>query len=65
MIRDTLIIRLADDDNRLDLLGQYDQEMILDHTIRFIKAKESGKSSVGRLNHLQSSNDASINTVSL
>ena len=64
MIRDTLIIGLADDDIPLDLLGQYEQEMSLDHTIKFIEAKESGKRPPGRLNHPQSTNDATINAAS-
>ena len=51
MIRDTLIVGLADDDIRLDVLGQSDQEMSLDKTIRFIEAKESGKRSAVRINH--------------
>ncbi|KAK3797542.1 hypothetical protein RRG08_054572 [Elysia crispata] len=43
MIRDTLIIGLADEDIRLDVLGQADQDMSIDNAIRFIEAKESGK----------------------
>ena len=49
MIRDTLIIGLADDDIRLEVLGQADQEKSLDETIRYIEAKESGKRSAGRI----------------
>ena len=49
MIRDTLILGLADDDIRLDMLGQINQDMSLDEAIRFIEAKESGKRSAGRL----------------
>ena len=49
MIRDTLIIGLADDDIRLEVLGQADQEKSLDDTIRYIEAKESGKRSAGRI----------------
>ena len=51
MVRDTLIVGLADDDIRLDVLGQANQEMSLDETIRFIKAKESGKRSAGRMHY--------------
>ena len=50
MIRDTLIVGLADDDIRLDVLGQTKQDMSLDETTRFIEAKESGKRSAGHLN---------------
>ena len=50
MIRDTLIVGLADDDIRLDVLGQTNQDMSLDETTRFIEAKESGKRSAGRIN---------------
>ena len=41
MVSDTLIVGLADDDIRLDVLGQANQEMSLDETLRFIEAKES------------------------
>ena len=50
MIRDTLIVGLADDEIRLDVLGQTNQDMSLEETTRFIEAKESGKRSAGRLN---------------
>ena len=62
MIRDTMIIGLADDDIRLDVLGQADQNMSLDNTISFIEAKESGKRSAGRLNPLPPS--TSVNAAS-
>ena len=64
MIRDTLIIGLADDDIRLDLLGRSDEEMSLDKTISFIEAKESGKRSAGRLNPIHGSQPASIDATS-
>ncbi|GFN94004.1 Zinc knuckle domain containing protein [Plakobranchus ocellatus] len=50
MVRDSLIVGLADGDIRLDVLGQANQEMSLEETIRFIEAKESGKRSAGRIN---------------
>ncbi|GFN96751.1 hypothetical protein PoB_002325700 [Plakobranchus ocellatus] len=50
MVRDILIVGLADEDIRLDVLGQANQEMSLEETIRFIEAKESGKRSAGRIN---------------
>ena len=49
MVRDNLITGLADDDIRLEVLGQSNQEMSLDETIRFIEAKESGKLSAIRI----------------
>ena len=52
MIRDTLIVGLADDVIRPDVLGQADQDMSLDNIIRFIEAKENGKRSAGRINPL-------------
>ena len=52
MIRDTLIIGLADDAIHLDVLGQADQDMSIDNAIRFIEAKESGKRAAGRVNFL-------------
>ena len=64
MIRDSLIIGLADDDIRLDILGQIDQEMTLDKVISFVEAKESGKRSAGRLNHIPISSPATINAAS-
>ena len=51
MVRDTLVVGLADDDIRLDVFGQANQEMSLDETIRFIEAKESGKRSTGRMHY--------------
>ncbi|GFO13770.1 hypothetical protein PoB_004027500 [Plakobranchus ocellatus] len=50
MVRDTLIVGLADEDIHFDVLGQANQEMSLEETIRFIEAKESGKRSAGRIN---------------
>ena len=49
MVRDTMIIGLADNDIQLDILGQANQDMSLEDTIRFIEAKESGKRSSGRI----------------
>ena len=64
MIRDTLIVGLADDDIRLDVLGQTNQEMSLDETIRFIEAKESGKRSAGRMNPTPTAVPAAIDAAS-
>ena len=52
MVRDTLITGLADDDIRLEVLGQSKQDMSLEDTIRFIEAKESGKRSANRIKPL-------------
>ena len=64
MIRDTLIVGLADDDIRLDVLGQTNQEMSLDETIRFIEAKESRKRSAGRMNPTPTAVPAAIDAAS-
>ena len=50
IIRDTLIRGLEDDDIRLDILGQCNQELSLDETVQMVEAKESGKRSAGLLN---------------
>ena len=64
MIRDSFVIGLADEDIRLDLLGQMDQDMTLDKVISFVEAKESGKRSAGRLNHTSTPSPTSINATS-
>ncbi|GFN73919.1 hypothetical protein PoB_000042500 [Plakobranchus ocellatus] len=50
MIRDTLIVDLADEDTCLDVHGQANQEMSLEETIRFIEDKGSRKRSAGQIN---------------
>ena len=57
MVRDTLIVGLADDDIRLDVLGQANQEMSLDETI-------SGKRSAGRVHHNPPTVPTAINAAS-
>ena len=57
MVRDTLIVGLADDDIRLDVLGQANQEMSLDETI-------SGKRSAGRVHHNPATVPTAINAAS-
>ncbi|KAK3768184.1 hypothetical protein RRG08_031722 [Elysia crispata] len=65
MIQDTLIVGLADNNICLDVLGQVDQDMLLDNTICFIEAKNSGKRSAGRISPTPTmSTPASINTES-
>jgi len=49
MVMDSIIIGLADDDIRLDMLGQANQEMTVEETIRYVEAKESGKRSASRI----------------
>ena len=49
MIRDALIKGLADDEIRLDILGESKQDMSLEEVLKFAQAKESGKQSAGRL----------------
>lgn len=49
IIRDALIRGLADEDIRLDILGQCRQDLTLDETLQIVEAKESGKRSAGML----------------
>ena len=49
MIRDALNKGLADDEIRLDILGESKQDMSLEEVLKFAEAKESGKRSAGRL----------------
>lgn len=49
MIRDSLIRGLEDDEIRLHILGQANQDMTLDETIQLAEAQECGKRSAGRL----------------
>ena len=49
MVRDALVRGLEDEDIRLDIMGQSQQDMTLDETLQLIEAKESGKRSVSRL----------------
>ena len=49
IVRDALIRGLDDEDIRLDLLGQANQNMSLDEVIQLTEAKEAGKRSVSRL----------------
>ena len=60
MIRDTLIVGLADDDIRLEVLGHTNQEMSLDETICFIEAKESGKRSAGRIHPIPTATPTAV-----
>ena len=49
MIRDCLIRNIVDEDIKLDVLGQVNQEISLDAALQLIEAKESGKRSASRL----------------
>ena len=49
MIRDCLIRNIIDEDIKLDVLGQVNQNITLDETLQLIEAKESGKRSANRL----------------
>ena len=49
MVRDALISGLADEDIRLHILGQANQTMTLDETLKLAEAQECGKRSAGRL----------------
>ena len=49
MVRDCLIRGLEDEDIRLEILGQHNQDMTLDQVIQIADAKESGKRSAHML----------------
>ena len=49
MIRDCLIRNIQDEEIKLDVLGQVNQEISLDEALQLIEAKESGKRSATRL----------------
>ena len=53
MVRDALIRGLEDEDIRLHILGQANQDMTLEETLQLAEAQECGRRSAGRL--LQSS----------
>ena len=61
MVRDALIRGLTDEDIRLEVLGQANQDMSLDETLLLIEAKESGRRSVTRL---QANPTATVNASS-
>jgi len=49
IVRDCFIRGLSDEDIKLEILGQPDQEMTLEETLQIAEAKESGKRSADRL----------------
>ena len=49
MVRDALIRGLADEEIRLDILGESKQDMSLEEVLMYVETKESGKRSAGRL----------------
>lgn len=53
ILRDVLVRGIADSDIQLDLLGNVNQDMTLEHVFHFVEAKEAGKRSASRLLHSQ------------
>lgn len=49
IVRDSLIRGLEDEDIRMDILGQSNQNMTLEEVLQHVEAKESGKRSASRL----------------
>ena len=49
VVRDVLILGIADQDIQLELLGNADQNMSLENVIKYIETKEAGKRSASRL----------------
>ena len=58
IVRDTLIRGLADEDIRLDILGQCRQDISLEETLQMVEAKESGKRSANILTNPTVSSNA-------
>ena len=58
IIRDTLIRGIDDEDIRLELMGQPNQEMTLEEAVKLVEAKESGKRSANRLQNSTSTTAA-------
>ena len=59
IIRDVIIRDLTDSEIQLDLLGDKNQDMLLEDVLKFVEAKESGKRSAGRLFETQTHHAAS------
>ena len=53
ILRDVVTHGLADSEIQLDLLGDKNQDMILEEVFQFTEAKEAGKRSAGRLSETQ------------
>lgn len=49
MVRDALIRGMEDEDIRLDILGDPNQDLSLEDVLKYVEAKESGKRSASRL----------------
>ena len=49
MVRDALIRGIADEDIRLEIVGQPKQDMTLDEVVQMAEARESGRRSAGQL----------------
>ena len=62
IVRDALIRGLVDEDIKLDILGQCNQQMTLDETLKLSEAKEAGKRSAHSL--ISPDNSASSNATS-
>ena len=54
--RDIVTCGLADHEIQLDLLGDKNQNMLLEEVIQFVEAKEAGKRSAGHLQEAQATN---------
>ena len=61
IIRDALIKGIDDEDIKIEVMGQANQEMTLDEVVQFVEAKESGKRSANRLQNSASAT-ASVNS---
>ena len=58
IVRDCIIRGISDDDIRLDILGNENQDMTLDTLVGYIESKEAGKRSLSQLASFQSRNAA-------
>ena len=62
IVRDCLIRNIADEDIKLEVLGQVNQDISLDETIQLIEAKESGKRSAHRIQSHPPVSSAALNS---
>ena len=53
VVRDVLILGIADQDIQLELLGNVYQDMSLKNVIKYIEVKEAGKTSASLLHNIQ------------
>ena len=61
VVRNVLILGIADQDIQLELFGNADQDMNLENVNKYIEAKEAGKRSASRLQHAETAAASTYN----